>query len=346
MDILAKGNYFFKYVLFKPIKLKNLISVKLSKFFKLPRVRGMPLTLMLEPANYCNLKCPLCPTGAGLLKRKKAAMSFNDFKKILDELGPYVIHLRLWNWGEPLLNAELYKMISYAKKYKIFVNTSTNSFFLNESNAKKIVESGLDELIISLDGASEETYSKYRKKSDFSEVIKAMKLLVNEKIKRNSKTPLIKLQFIIMRHNEHEIKKVIQLAKQIGVNEIFFKTVGLMDTDVKEDITKYMPLNPKYSRYNLVQGKIRSKQEIRNFCDYLWDEATINADGSVVPCCKDAHNAYVFGNALKQKFKEIWNNKKYAGFRKQVLKNKNKIVLCNNCPGNKKEFKIGEIKLK
>lgn len=346
MDILTKGKYFFEYVFFNPVKLKNLILVKISKFFRMPRVLGMPLTLMLEPTNYCNLKCPLCPTGAGLLGRKKDSMRFNDFKKIVDELGGNIIHLRLWNWGEPLLNKDLYKMIKYAKKYKIFVNTSTNSFFLNKDNAKKLVESGLDELIISLDGASEETYSKYRKKGSFSRVVDAMKLLIAEKERRKIKTPTIKLQFIIMRHNEHEIKKAKGLAKELGVDILFFKTVGVMDIAVKEDIKKYLPLNPKYSRYLVEQDKIKSKARVRNFCDYLWDETTINVDGSVVPCCRDARNDYIFGNIFKERFGNIWNNKKYVEFRRQVLRDKHKIVLCRDCQGNKKEFKIKEIHFK
>ncbi len=343
MDLLTKGMYFLRYVLSKPVRLWNFILVKLSKALGLPRVLGMPLTLMVEPTNLCNLKCPLCPTGAGLLGRKGEMMKFNDFKKIIDELGPYLIHLRLWNWGEPLLNKDIYRMISYAKRHKIFVNTSTNSFFLTKENAANLVESGLDEIVISLDGASEETYSKYRKSGNFTRVIEAMNSLVEEKRRKRSKTPLIKLQFIIMKHNEHEVKKVRELAKVIGVDVLFFKTVGIMDVSVYEDIKDYLPLNKAYRRYEIKQGGVESKQGIRNFCDYLWDETTINVDGSVVPCCRDSHNSYVFGNIFNEPFKKIWNNKRYTEFRRQILKNKSKINLCNNCTGSKKEFMIGEV---
>jgi radical SAM protein with 4Fe4S-binding SPASM domain len=343
MNIASKAAYFFRYVAFKPSRLLNLIIVRISKALRFPRVLGMPITLMLEPTDICNLKCPLCPTGAGLLGRKKAIMKFDDFKGIIDELGPYIIHLRLWNWGEPLINKEIYKMIEYAKKFDIFVNTSTNSFFLTEENASKLVKSGLDELIVSLDGASEETYKRYRKQGSFSKAISAMKKLVLEKRRLRSKTPIIKMQFIVMRHNEHEVEKAINLARSIGVDEIFFKTVGMMDTSVYEPIEQYLPLNPKFRRYNLKEGKAKARQ-VTNFCEYLWDETTINVDGSVVPCCRDSHNSYVFGNIFREKFRDIWNNEKYVSFRKQVLKDKQKIGLCENCPGNKKEFKIMEIR--
>lgn len=341
MDLYNKLKYFFRYVLLKPRRLKNLILVKTAKMFKSPVVWGMPLTLMLEPTNYCNLKCPLCPTGLGLLNRKKENLSFRNFKKIIDELGLEIIHLRLWNWGEPLLNPEFYRMVKYAKKFNIFVNTSTNSFFLNKENAVKIIDSELDELIISLDGASEETYRKYRKTGSFKKVIEAINLLAKEKEKRNRRFPVIKLQFLIMKHNEHEVSKTIELAKKLKVDELFFKTVGVMNTQVKEDIRKYLPKNPAFSRY-LKTGEFK----VQRMCDYLWDETTINVDGSVVPCCRDAQNKYVLGNIFKEKFRDIWNNEKYINFRKKVLKNKNKIPLCIGCSGGKKELKIAEIKFR
>lgn len=342
MDLAKKGEYFLKYVLIRPNRAINLALVKLSKLLRFPRVLGMPLTLMIEPTNFCNLRCPLCPTGTGLLGRKKDSMSFEQFKYVLDELGPYIIHLRLWNWGEPLLNKDIYKMISYAKKYKIFVNTSTNSYFLDKEAAKRLVSSGLDEIIVSLDGASEKTYNKYRKSGNFAKVIEAMKTLVEEKKRLGSKTPYIKLQFIIMRHNEHEIEKVKKLAKDIGVDNLFFKTVGTMDSAVYESVEKYLPINKRFRRYDIEQGKIKTR-DMRNSCDYLWEETTINVDGSVVPCCRDAHSSYIFGNVFKQPFKDIWNNEKYTAFRKQVLQNKKIIGLCKQCPGSKEEFKIEEM---
>lgn len=342
MNLIAKGKYFFRYIAFKPIRLWNLFLVKISEVLRLPAVLGMPLTLMIEPTNFCNLKCPLCPTGAGLLGRKKAMLKFNDFKGIFDHFAPYIIHLRLWNWGEPLLNPELFKMIAYAKKHDIFVNTSTNSYFLTKENAKKLVQSGLDELIVSLDGASQETYRKYRKKGNFNKVIEAMRTLVAEKKRLKSKTPMIKVQFIIMRHNEHEVKKAVKLAEEIGADSIFFKTVGMMDVSIYEPIKEYLPQNKEFRRYWFEHGRIKSSKP-RNFCDYLWDETTINVDGSVVPCCRDSHNSYVFGNIFNEPFKKIWNNKKYVAFRKQVLRNRGEIPLCRYCQGNKKEFKIKEV---
>jgi len=337
MRLKRKINYFIKYILLHPPRLVNLLKIKLSKQLKLTSVLGFAPTLMIEPTNICNLKCPLCPTGAGLIKRVKGFLNFDNFKKVIDEVYPYIYHLRLWNWGEPLLNKDIFNMISYAKKKNLFVNLSTNSNFLNKDISKKILKSGLDELIISLDGASEGTYKKYRKGGDFHMVIESIKFLIDEKRKLKYKSPYIKLQFIIMKSNEHEIEKIKNLSQKMGVDESVFKTVGVMDYFSKEDIKKYLPTNKKYSRYLIKNDQIESKQKIKNWCDFLWDEIIINWDGSVVPCCFDMNNMFVFGNAFKDKMKDIWNNEKYIVFREKILTNKKAIKLCKDCPGTNKE---------
>ena len=337
MKLKRKIIYFLKYVLISKKRLLNLILINISERLKLTKVLGLPSTLMVEPTNICNLKCPLCPTGAGLIKRKKGFMAFSDFKKIIDDISDYIIHLRLWNWGEPLLNKDLFKMISYAKQKNIFVNISTNSNFLDKDISKKLIDSCLDELIISLDGASEETYKKYRKEGDFKKVIDSIKFIRDEKIRLNKKSPYIILQFVIMKHNEHEIDKIKKLAKEINVDELVFKTVGVMDYFSKEDIKKYLPDKEKYSRYFKKDNELILKRKIKNWCDFLWEEIIVNWDGEVVPCCFDMNNYHVLGDAYKQNIKVIWNNQENINFRKKILQNKKDIPLCKECPGTNKQ---------
>jgi len=346
MDFQKKLLILFKYVLAKPSRAFNLVLIYFSKFFKLPRVLGKPFTAMIEPNNFCNLKCPLCPTGAGLINRKPENISFEDFKKIIDNLGPSVFHLRLWNWGEPLLNKKLGKMIKYAKSKKMFVNTSTNSYFLNDKIINELIDSGLDQLIVSLDGASEKTYNKYRKKGSFKAVVENLKKASELKKQKNTRFPEIKLQFIVMKHNEHEIQNVIELAKQTQVDTLFLKTVGVMHPKLKKQIYKYLPKNHAFQRYMLEESEIKKIPLSSKVCDYLWSEITINVDGSIVPCCRDAQGKYILGNIKKQKLSEIWNSEKMIDFRKKVLENKDTIDICKTCSGSNKEFKIKEIKIR
>ncbi|MCL5018798.1 MAG: radical SAM protein [Candidatus Pacearchaeota archaeon] len=337
MKLKRKINYFLKYIFLHPRRLVNLVSLNISRSLKLPKIIGAPHTVMIEPTNTCNLKCPLCPTGAGLIKRAKGFLKFSDFKKVVDETEKSVFHIRLWNWGEPLLNKEIFKMIEYAKRKKIFVNLSTNSSFLDQTVSEKIINSGLDELIISLDGASEKAYTAYRKGGDFNKVINSIKFLTCERKRLNKKTPYIKLQFIIMKSNENEISKMKSLAKTLGVDELSFKTVGIMDYFSKEDIKKYIPSQEKYSRYAVDSNKVLSKRGVKNWCDFIWEEVVINWDGSVVPCCFDMNNRYPFGNVFNHSVKKVWNSPEYINFRKQILSSKKQIPLCRYCPGTNKQ---------
>lgn len=345
MNLKDKIRIGFKYILPRPERAFNILMIYLSKYFRLTRVLGKPVTAMIEPVNFCNLKCPLCPTGQGLIERRKESMSFANFKKILDNIGGLVIHLRLWNWGEPLMNKELPEMIRYAKSKRMFVNTSTNSFFLEKNIMRELIKSGLDQLIVSLDGASEKTYNKYRKNGDFNKVISVLKMAAGLKRSMGTKYPEIKLQFIIMKHNEHEIGKMIKLAKEVGADSLFFKTVGVMDPRLKKDIKKYMPANPRFRRYVDLGDELKAVPLAGRVCDYLWEEITVNADGSVVSCCRDAQGKYVFGNLKKENLSKIWNNQKLVNFRREVLRNKDKIEICRLCSGSNREFHIAEIKI-
>jgi len=336
MNLSRRFSYLTKYILFRRKALLNFLLSKLSKKLKLISVKGHPSTLMIEPTNTCNLKCPLCPTGCGQIKREKGFLTFQNFKKVIDDSGDYIFHLRLWNWGEPLLNKDIFKMISYAKSKKIFVNLSTNSNFIDDKTSRELINSGLDELIISLDGASEETYNLYRKGGNFQKIINSIQLLIQERKKLNKKTPFVKLQFIIMKHNEHEIKEIQKLSRVLGVDELVFKTVGIMDYFSKEDIKKYLPSNPEYSRYSYGET-ISPNIKVKNWCDSLWDEMVINWDGSVVPCCFDMNNSLVLGNVLNTSVKTIWNSKLYKKLRKTILTKKSSIPICKNCPGTNKQ---------
>ncbi len=299
--------------------------------------KGHPSILMVEPTNVCNLECPLCPSGGGILKRKKGIMSFEKFKGIIDEIGDFLLNVSLYNLGEPFINKEIYKMINYARNKRIFVRISTNGHFFNkEEDREKLVKSQVDNLIVSLDGASQETFIKYRKKGYFNEVVDNLKQIVQLKKQYKSKLPYIELQFIVMRHNEHEIEKIKMLAKEIGVDKLTFKSVFLYGVDhlSNDEKAKYLPTNSKYIRYS-DEKELDKKDKINiRGCMRIWFSSLILWDGLVVPCCEDSDGKYVFGDVFKERFIDIWNNEKYQKFRKQILKNKTVLKICEGCNGN------------
>ncbi len=318
----------------------NYLLVMLSLKLKSSRVYGMPLTLIIEPTNMCNLKCPLCPKGNGTIKKKEGLMSFDRYKLLIDELGSYAFNLILQNYGEPFLNPKIFKMIKYAKQKNLKVTISTNGYLFNEEkNIENLINSKLDELIVTLDGIDQKTLVKYRVGANFDVIINGIKKLVKKKNELNSKYPCIELQFIIMKHNENQIEKIKELAKQLGVDRLILKTVNIYENLVPKKLLlrlakKFLPSEKKYRRYEIKDDKIVHKLAKKAGCPGLWIGTVINYDGNVVPCCYDAYEWHLFGNAFKEEFKKIWNNEKYRAFRKAVLKNKRNIKLCKYCPTN------------
>ncbi|MEK6906369.1 MAG: radical SAM protein [Nanoarchaeota archaeon] len=346
MEIIKrKLKYFLKYATFNK-KFLNYLEINLSKRLRLLKPIGLPHTIMIEPTSLCNLKCPLCPTGSKQLGRENGLMNFEKYKKLVDEVSPYIIRLRMWNWGEPLIHKEIDKMISYAKSKNLIVNLSTNGNLLTRELAKKIVDSKLDEIIFSVDGATQETYKKYRINGDLKKVIQGIKYLVEEKNKQKSKYPKIIFQFIAMKQNEQEIKKAEEIAKKIKVDYFTIKTVGIMDVFLKKDIKKYLPSNPNLARYVIKKNKENRKHKVRNMCDTMYEESTILWNGDVVVCCNDAKGKHKFGNVFKEPFIKIWKNKEYVNFRRQILKRKSSITMCKDCPGNTRDAPVLYKKIK
>ncbi len=300
---------------------------------KRPKAIGPPSILMIEPTNICNLACPICPTGAGTLGTPKGLMAFDEFKRIIDECGSYLLSITLWNWGEPFLNKDLLRMIEYAKAKRIFIRISTNGNWpTNPEKITRLVRSGLDELIFSVDGATAESYAKYRINGNFNTVINNMKAVVEEKRRLGRRTPYVELQFIVMSHNEHEIAKIKDMAKEIGVDHLKLKTVNLeMDYKGQKEVTKgFAPKDKEFSRYT---EELARKGVIKNECMRLYLSSVINWDGSVVPCCYDSHRDFEFGNVHAGGFMKVWNNEKYVNMRKAMVHHKQNIPMCKDCPG-------------
>jgi radical SAM protein with 4Fe4S-binding SPASM domain len=207
--------------------------------------------------------------------------------------------------------------------------TSTNGHFLEE-NADKIVNSGLGVLIVAVDGASQETYEKYRVNGKFDKVHRGMIAIKEAKKKLHSKTPEVELQFIVMKHNEHEISSINRLAEECGVQVLSFKTAQVYN---EEQAKEFLPRNEKYRRYELSdEGRIKTKLREINFCRWVLLCPVINWDGTVSPCCFDKNAEYPLGNVFENGgLRKIWKSKSYANFRRRIFKKRSSIPICTNC---------------
>jgi len=303
-------------------RLINLALNLFSYFLRRSRVRGMPFLLQVEPTNRCNLNCRLCATGSGELKRPKGDMTFELFKKIVDQNQNNLAYLVLYNLGEPTLNPEIYNMIKYAKKKKIFTRLSTNANFKNRSHISNLLSSGLDEVIISLDCPTERTYAEYKGSDDFKHVIDNVRLLVEKR--KNEAKPFINLQMLIMRQTEAEIAEFKRIVRDLGVDNAIMKKirVDLLNSPPKFE---FLPKNKKYIR------DVYKKQDRTKSCWRPWFSTVIFWEGTVVPCCLDVSGKFSFGNINEKQLSLIWNEEKYIAFRKKIVKYLHSSFLCSDC---------------
>lgn len=309
---------------------KVISSYYLSRLLNKPIQWGYPVSVSFEPTTSCNLRCPECPSGLRAFTRPTGMLEKSFFEKTIDELHKELLYLIFYFQGEPYLNPSFLEMVNYASQKKIYTATSTNAHYLTEEAAKKTVESGLDRLIISIDGTTQDVYQQYRVGGKLDKVIAGAKNMVKWKKELKSKTPFIIFQFLVVRPNEHQMEEVKQLAKDIGVDDVWFKTAQVYDYE--NDPNRLIPSLAKYSRYKKDNnGNTVTKNKLQNHCWKLWHANVITWDGIVVPCCFDKDAMHHLGNLQMQSFKEVWNNDNYKQFRRELMTSRKNIDICANC---------------
>ena len=287
------------------------------------------MTISIEPTTACNLRCPECPSGLRAFTRPTGNLKSDFFKSTIDQLHQSLMYLIFYFQGEPYINPEFLDMVSYAGKKGIYTITSTNGHFLHEENARKTIESGLNRLIISVDGTTQETYEQYRVGGQLATVLEGAKNVVAWKKKLKSPTPHIIFQFLVVRPNEHQIEELYQLAKEIGVDEVKLKTAQVYDY---KNGNPLIPTLEKYARYSQIEdGTFTTKNALLNHCWKLWHACVITWNGVVVPCCFDKDAEHKLGNLTQKSMKEIWYGKDYQAFRQKLLSGRDQIDICTNC---------------
>ena len=309
---------------------KVLSSYYASIISKKPVQWGLPVSISFEPTTSCNLRCPECPSGLRAFTRPTGMLEKDFFSQTIDEIHKDLLYLIFYFQGEPYLNTSFLDMVKYASDKGIYTATSTNAHYLNDEAARKTVESGLDRLIISIDGTTQETYKQYRVGGNLEKVIEGAKNIVKWKKELNSKTPFVFFQFLVVKHNEHQIEEIQQLAKEIGVDEVRFKSAQVYDYE--NDPNQLIPTIDKFSRYKKnKEGIYTPKNKLANRCWKLWHANVITWDGLVVPCCFDKDAMHQLGNLKNQSFKTVWNNDNYKQFRAELMMGRKNIDICSNC---------------
>ncbi|WP_298298602.1 radical SAM/SPASM domain-containing protein [Hydrotalea sp.] len=305
-------------------------SYRISRLLGKPVQWGLPISISFEPTTSCNLRCPECPSGMREFTRPTGMLDSRFFTKTIDEIHKELLYLIFYFQGEPYLNPSFLEMVQYAHSKGIYTATSTNAHYLTDEKARKTVESGLDRLIISIDGSTQDVYQQYRVGGKLEKVIEGAKHIVKWKKALNSKTPFVFFQFLVVKPNEHQIEAIKQLGKEVGVDQVRFKTAQVYDFE--NDPHQLIPTIEKYSRYkNDKSGKRVVKSGLGNYCWKLWHANVITWDGLVVPCCFDKDAQHQLGNLATQSFKETWQNENYRQFRTAIMQSRKNIDICANC---------------
>jgi len=311
-------------------KAVNWIRAEWAARAKPLRPGAMPKYLELEPTNLCNLRCPGCVVGRGEITRPRGKMDMALFRKAIDELADTLLLLILFERGEPFVHEGLCDMAAYAAERDIKVSVSTNGHFLDSAErAEAVVRSGLDHLIVSLDGATPETYGAYRRGGDFDKVVAGIRTLLDVRKRMGAELPLVDVRFIPMRQNEHEIPAVRRLASDLGVDVLSFKTYNPA-LGHEGDVDECLPEDEAYRRfsYGADGNPIRNTE---NLCAKLWNTISVRWDGAVVPCNCDYQDDAILGRMQEQTLPDIWRGDAFAEFRRTFRETWADQPLCGNC---------------
>ncbi|MFH1210164.1 MAG: radical SAM protein [archaeon] len=306
---------------------------------------GKPFKVKFESSTACNLRCVMCPLTKGL-SRKKGVLSFNNFKKVYDEIK--VPYLNLTGLGEPLLNPEIFKIITYARKKGSLVKIDTNATLFNKDVIKRLIEADPTIISVSIDGINKKSYEAIRKGAKFEEVIKNLKDLIDYRNNVKSKIQ-VHLFFVLQKENIKDLIDFIKFGDSLNVDAINgniaisfgkadnddFRKIDLKDLEkIKQDlliIKKNIKVQLNIENIeDFIKNPVDQEKRISDEpCFYPWYNPCITWDGYVVPCDIHCDNEIVFGNAFKEPFMKIWNNKKAQEFRKQLLRKR--IGVCSKC---------------
>ncbi len=339
-DVLVRGRYAFVYDQMPVVvrnmtwqKRINLFSSGLNLLFRRDKTWSMPLHMQFELTNFCNLKCPICPTGINAISRKAQAFSPPMFERLVEQVGPCLLTASLWAWGEPNLHPKLSQLLEIVGRHNFTSFLSTNGQNLGDNRViAALINQPPTYLIVAIDGLTDETNTVFRVGARLEPVLEGVRRLAELKKERNSALPILHMRFIVMKHNQHQVPELQGFAREHGFDFLTVRTLSIIDSE-----------QPDVEHHRLIP-------EERAFCAYQYDAAgriekndfyclepfwfpTVFADGTVVACEQD-FNAQMPMGTLSNKidFRSIWHGKQAAGVRRKIKHDHADLSFCRNCP--------------
>ena len=337
-SVLLKGELRFQFdripLLARKVtgrKRRNLFRIALNRLFPIAKTMGRPYMAHVSPSGVCDLNCVACPSKLATTKGRQL-MPLETFQKFVDEAGDTLLYIILWSWGEPILNPHLPEMARYAREHGILTVSSTNLSRLTPEYADRLARSGLDALIIAVDGTTTESYDRFRKGGNFERVLDNVRLLVKAKRESGSPTPLLNLRMIVSRENEDQMDAFREMGCSLGVDMVSFKAFSTRQSGENEAVDRqFAPKAGKLRWYRYNKGFSADKTVRKYWCRFPWTKPTLFADGTIISCEFDLKYEVPFGNINEQSFDEIWFSEKAEKFRKAFQKNRDQFPFCDDC---------------
>lgn len=281
-----------------------------------------PKTYFIETILGCNLKCPECAVGGGFVSRRKSMMSFEQFKDIADKIRPYAQYVYLFIWGEPLLNPDIFKIIKYTSQFAPCC-ISTNCKSLTKEKAEALILSGVRDVIVSIDGVSQDVYEQYRVGGDVNEAFSVLSMLC-EVNRHHGCRVNISPQFVVFNHNQHEMPLFEKKCSELGIKPTFKAPY------IRNGNSRYRYCtNPVYQRPHF--SDIDELRRAMSHCPDPREVFTVLVDGSVVLCCNDHNGSRIFGNLFSSSVLEIWNSTDFFECRKAIVAGNAPLFCIENC---------------
>ena len=344
---IVEERFLKKYpVIFKKHGAKRFANYVLSDteiFLGRTRLKSFPRFIDLAITDNCNLKCIMCVrTNDPTIELSE--MNFEQIKNIIDQVSEHATTIQLaGGLGEPLLHKHIFDAIRYSKKKGLEVLVTSNGTLLSEKNIEKLINSGLDYISLSIDGATKKTYESIRVGANFEKTINGIKNLCRMRDKEKANLKIEFVPVIMIGKNLHEVPALVRLAKEVGADGIAFSDVSYWVEGESADNYAVRTAEDKKEIENIFKEaeKVGKEMDIdvrlpplelsgdKIDCYQPWYMLPITTKGDVRPCC-GVHNIFM-GNIFKQSLEEIWNGEKFIEWRRR-MRSKNPPEPCLNCP--------------
>ena len=299
------------------VKLWNLFRCELERIRRVPRPKAFPYVGIIDVANTCNLKCPYCPTGRRQgSNRNKIFIELDAVRRLLDDVGKYLVSVNLFNWGEPLLNPRITEIVELIHSRGIWTVLSTNLSINNKKTLENLCNAGLDFMFVSISGSSQETYEKYHRGGKLDLVLENIRHIVQYRRNNNLQNPIVEWKHLVFKHNEGEVDDAKRLAKNVGVD---------LFRPVRAD-------GPEWAETELGRGRaLLSRLFGGESCKQLWQAIVLNSDGGIAPCCYLYFKEDDFADYHENDIVAVRQNEKYVMARKLF-----NVASANDLPKNLK----------